>query len=487
MLSRKKIIYSMLIGFIPLIIISIIIPNLYLIVYTYMVLCMIYFGIIVRNIKKFGKISLSIIIISLVVYFIKLSLMLPASVEVIINLVSDIGLLIFFIYFIIILPKYSSRLHMGAEDSKMGSYHIHEGLVGIILYIITSFILFIPMIIAFFTPFDEGLSHSICLIIGGAGNIIATFFIARDWDDVINGLFIEKVEEGEQAEEHESFWEPPKPLLRKFIKLNDFTTGLIFCGSAIGLYFSPLYEYDFLKLIITIISLAILTFGGFLIGRDWILMIQDRFGEIINRPLLLALKDSLDPGEKIISVDSITYPIWVCNGIIEKKKRRFLFFKKKIKINKTLLIDDATGKFLYLRDGLLERFDKFIEDFEEIESYLKGYPELQRVLNINQINKKIDFMDEKEIFPGILPIYAIKLKNEKENDIKNVSENKKSEKYLGVHINSGHRIKLFKDYSINYLMPFKEESRRVKNLLYRMKNFFKSLTQKKSQAISSDQ
>jgi hypothetical protein len=467
---KKEIMYSIIIAFTVILIVAMIIPSLYPILFIYMVVSLIYLGIMVRDVENFGKVAIAMMIGSVLLYLFTFNIEFSGAFMVVKDIISDAGMFFFFIYLMIILPKYSSRLHMGMEDSGVGTYHIHEGFIGIVLYVIMSFVLFIPTIISYLTPWNISIAHSICLILGGGGNILATFFIARDWDDVLHGLFIEKVKEGEQPEEHESFWIPPKQLLKKYTKLNDFTSGFIFCGAAIAFYYSPLFIYDILKLPLTFITLILLTFGGFLIGRDWILMLKDRFGETINRPLLLALKDSLTPDQKIVSVDSITYPIWIISGTIEKKKRRFLFFKKKVKIEKTLLIDDITGKFLYIQESNLERIPEFLEDIDEVEMYDGGYLEIDRRLSNETIIKKISFLDEIEIRPGILPLYAIKLKN----------NTKGNEEFLGVHINNGHKLKLYQDYSINYLMPYKEEREKVKNIISRISKFFKSFYKKKT-------
>ena len=463
-MNKKWIIYSIFIGFIVIFIITIIFPVIYPVLYVYLVASLIYFGIIVKNVENFGKIAIIFMIGSVILYLCTLNISINIHIEVATDLIKDAGMLFFFVYLLIIIPKYSSRFHMGMEDSGVGKYHIHEGFVGVVLYIIMSSVMFIPLIIAYYTPWNPSLVHSICLILGGGGNILATFFIARDWDDVLHGLFIEKVAEGEQPEEHESFWTPPKHIFKKYIKINDFTTGFILCGSAVGLYYSPLFGYNPFKLMVTIFSLCLLTFGGFLVGRSWIDMLKDRFGETINRPLLLTLKDSLTPDQKILSVDSIIYPIWIVEGTIEKKKRRLLFFKKKIKIEKTILIDDISNKILYLHDNKIGRFSEFNEDMEENIIFQEGYFNIKRDLTLEKVSKKIKFLNEVTVNPGILPLYAVKLKNESNDE----------EEYLGVHFNTGHKISLSHDYSINYIMPFKEEGKKVKNILLRISNFFKS-------------
>ena len=48
------------------------------------------------------------------------------------------------------------------------------------------------------------------------------------------------------------------------------------------------------------------------------------------------------------------------------------------------------------------------------------------------------------------------------------------DEYLGVQINIDHKIELFQDDIINYLMSFKEEGQKVKNLLIRFSNLFKN-------------
>ncbi|MHA1753704.1 MAG: hypothetical protein ACTSXT_15290 [Candidatus Helarchaeota archaeon] len=468
-MNKKRVIFALILGFLSFLVITIIFPFLYDIFYFYLMFILIYFGIIVKNIEKFGKLAISIMIVSAILYFITLNLEIIDNIKVIFQVISDAGMLFFFVYLLIILPKYSSRFHMGMEDSGVGKYHLHEGFIGLVLYIISSIIMFIPVIITYFTPWTSSISHIICLAIGGGGNILSTFFIGRDWNDIRHGLLIEKIKEGGQREEHEDFWKSPAPLLKKYTKLNDFTTGFIFCGISAGLYYSPLFNFDYFKLIITVLALGLITFGGFLIGRSWIDMLYDRFGETINRSLLLDLKSTLPPQMKIESVDTIQYPIWIVNGLVEIKKRKWLFFKKKIDIKKTILIDDMSGKFLYLKDSIIERFPEYMEDSEDVKIYIEGSSDIQRKLSIDQIKKAINFLNNISVKPGNLPLYAVKLKNEKDD----------TEEFLGIHIKTGHRIKLFQDYSVNYLMPFKEEEKMVKDIMLRVSIYLKRIFARK--------
>ncbi|MHA1231683.1 MAG: hypothetical protein ACTSRP_06520 [Candidatus Helarchaeota archaeon] len=469
-MNKKRIIYSLIIGLLVLLVIAIIFPIIYPVLYVYLAVMLTYFGIIVKDIENFGKISIGIIIGSFILYFVTFNIEFIDNIRVLINCILDAGMLLFFIYLLIILPKYSSRFHMGMEDSGVGKYHLHEGFFGIVLYIIMSFLMFIPSILAYSINISISAIDQVCLVIGGGGNILSTFFIGRDWDDIKNGLLIEKIEDGKQPEEHESFWTPKRHLLKKYTKLNDFTTGFILCSAGIALYYSKLFDFYELKIWITIISLGLLTFGGFLMGRSWIEMLEDRFGEVINRPVLLSLKSSLPPDVKITSVDLISYPIWIITGFIEKKKRKWLFFKRKIKEKKTLLVDDITGKLLYLQEGKINRCDEFNEsELNEIK-YMEGYRDIERNLDEDTIVKNINFLDDITIKPGILPIYAVKLKNENDN----------SERFLGVHLNTGSKIELFQDYSVNYLMPFKEEGKVVKDVIVRISSFLKRVIARKN-------
>ncbi|MHA1268401.1 MAG: hypothetical protein ACTSPY_01320 [Candidatus Helarchaeota archaeon] len=464
-MNKKGRIYVIVFIFMAILVVAIIFPFMYPLLYIYLIFSLIYIGIIVRDIETFGKIAIGTMIVSFVIYFLTLNLELIDNLKVIKNLISDAGMLFFFIYLLIIIPKYSSKFHMGFEDSGVGKYHIHEGFVGLVLYAILSVVFFIPVMILYLTPWDISFVHPVCLVVGGAGNIISTFFIGRDWEDIKHGLLIEKIEDGSQPEEHEDFWKSPPHLLKKYTKLNDFTTGFILCGSAVGLYYSPLFSIDSFVLGITVFSLCLLTFGGFLIGRSWIDMLKDRYNETINRPLLLSLKDSLGPDQKIISVDSICYPIWIVVGFLEKKKRKWIFFKKKIKMEKIILIDDSTGKFLCTMDHKIERIDEYNEEFEININYIKGYKDIERNLLPDKIMEYINFLEGISISPGILPLYAIKLKNQSTD----------KEEFLGVHLNSGHTIELFHDYSINYLMPFEDEGKVIKSVLFRFSSFLKRL------------
>lgn len=435
--------------------------------YAYSAAVVIFFTVVVKDIRYFGKLAVSFLIGAIPVKMIQIAFFLEnVYADLLTYSYSLVGIVILFAYLILILPKYAARMHMKFERSAVSKHHLHEGFGGILLSALTALtflIYFIPISIKALAD----IIYTIPIVIGGCGQLIGGFLIGRDFDDVIHFRWITTLSD----EDNEEFWKPYKSFLEKKYKIHEYRVGFFLAILGATILNSPwelIYYATGLHLgcVGVIAGALLILIGGIIMGRDWIDMLNNLYNEAINRPLLLSLRKYIREDESISSVEYADIPVWLVEGAKMITKKKYLFFKRLEPKKVILLIDDTSGKFLHTTDGKIERFVEFNEDMP------LPYTEIPRketkyALSETDILNICSFLDTVyKIQRRVLPIYAVAIKGDQH------------EKFMGIHRVSGKLIDIEQKVALSYIIPFEEETEKIKGFFKRVREFFRKKGEK---------
>ncbi|MEM2637232.1 MAG: hypothetical protein QXL15_02660 [Candidatus Korarchaeota archaeon] len=427
---------TVLVGFV-LLGISAIYNELYYVTYFYSLFGVVFWASKAKDFHLYGKIAVYTMLLSAGLFFLRYVVH-AYLLHFLLTAFSDVGMMFFYTYSSYIMPKYAAKWHLKEEKSAVSSWHLHEGFVGILLVLTLTPVYGFLLMIEVEDQVLNGIIHTIGMILGGGGILLGAFLMGRDFHDVLRFRWITKISD----EDNVAFWTPMKTFVEKRLKLQEHSIALTIVALSAGILKSPLMELSTKPLLIIICGFAI-GIGGLVIGRDWMDMLRIRYGEKVNRPLMISLLSMLKSGEKISAIEHFTIPVW---RVAIKYNRKEAVEQHPQEMTAELVILDETGEFLYI-DG--ERSEIIKTNKIEIG---KEVPETVEVEPAGKLRWKRKENDIRMIFPQDfevawvknmgLSVYLCTLKKDK------------SKKTVAIEEKSKYEIKDIKLVSFYYVLPF---------------------------------
>ncbi|MHA1657926.1 MAG: hypothetical protein ACTSUT_02225 [Promethearchaeota archaeon] len=209
------------------------------------------------------------------------------------------GLLLFIIYYVI-------NITLKYEGYRIfGKYRVHEGFIGTIFIIIAGFLFILYSllvrysVLGYFMFLKNVITflRSLNLIFLFFFLYIGSFFIIRDWQDIVRFKLIEKNDnmkgDTNQNNQNNHFFEFPKLTLYPFgLILTNFAVNAI----AYGKKFLPVEFFNLKRESIALLGFSCCIAGGLIIGRDWFRICKKFYPELYQK---IELKNKLDKAKKV--------------------------------------------------------------------------------------------------------------------------------------------------------------------------------------------
>lgn len=219
------------------------------------------------------------------------------------------GLLLFIIYYVIkITSKYEGY-------RIFGKYRVHEGFIGIIFIIIAGFLFILYSLLVRYSVLGYFMFLKNVITFLRSLNLfflffflyLGSFFIVRDWQDIVRLKLIEKNDKvkGDINQNNRStvFYKKTQEDLHffEFPKLTLYPFGLILTNFAVnaiayGKKFLPVEIFNLKRESIALLGFSCCFIAGGFIGRDWFKICKKFYPELYQK---IELKNELKKAKKV--------------------------------------------------------------------------------------------------------------------------------------------------------------------------------------------